>query len=236
MIFSKISESRVMLKGVFNGFIYTSPLAYNIPFLNIKYWFLYYNESVKRACEYVDAMAGKRTEQTFEELLEIVDTAVNMIELTDTDMGSVVCDMFYHTIYTYLNVENLTEGSRFHDYLMYDALSYYRDTHYIKAGTNSYRVESIGITIKIMAGGRLQACLYGHMPVACISPFLYKNVCIKITCPHCGARRMEFLNHTGVLVYNGKVLDTAKIFFFSLEKAIDNFIMDWERTAENNRI
>lgn len=184
--------------------------------------FLYYDESVKRACSYVDALVGRHLEYTFSELLEIEENAANMVDSADTDLKMMACYILNNIIHEYLGIKNLAEENKFHNYLIYFALAYHMNTHRIKVGKNRYKKKSINITNRLEAAGRkLNACACGHEPVALISPSLVDVVYVKIMCPHCGAKSMVLLNHENIL-------GSHRTDFYSLKAAVDRCMKEWD--------
>lgn len=122
--------------------------------------FLYNDESVKRACKYVD-MQRKAIDWTFDGLMDVTRSASRMVEVDDHKIKRVVNAVFFYTVDEFLKMKHLAEGSRFHDYLMCDALSYYLYMHSTEVKYKRYQVTSIDITERIRAD-RLRACACGH--------------------------------------------------------------------------
>ena len=122
--------------------------------------FLYNDESVKRACKYVD-MQRKAIDWTFDGLMDVTRSASRMVEVDDHKIKRGVNAVFFSTVDEFLKMKHLAEGSRFHDYLMCDALSYYLYMHSTEVKYKRYQVTSIDITERIRAD-RLRACACGH--------------------------------------------------------------------------
>ena len=133
--------------------------------------FLYNDESVKRACKYVD-MQRKAIDWTFDGLMDVTRSASRMVEVDDHKIKRVVNAVFFYTVDEFLKMKHLAEGSRFHDYLMCDALSYYLYMHSTEVKYKRYQVTSIDITERIRAD-RLRACACGHKkPIVVIGSIL----------------------------------------------------------------
>lgn len=188
--------------------------------------FLYSDESVRKACAYVDTQR-KAIDWTFDGLMDVTRTANRMVKANDQNMRFLVSGMFFYTVDEFLKIEYLTEGSRFHDYLMCDALSYYMYMHSTEVRYRKYQIDTIDITDRIEKSGRkLQTCSCGHKkPIVVISTLL-ERTCIKITCPCCGTKVIEVLDSSH-MIKTGKGRYSAEQTFNSLEVAIDNCIRSW---------
>lgn len=189
--------------------------------------FLYKDESVRKACVYVDTQR-KAIDWTFDGLMDVTRKAIRKVKIDDQNKRFFVQDMFFYTVDDFLKIEYLAEGSRFHDYLMCDALSYYLYMHSTEVRYRKYRIDTIDITERIEKGGRkLQRCACGHKkPIVEISPLL-ERTCIKITCPRCGTKVIEVLD-SSCMIKIGKGQYSAECTFSSLETAINNCIRSWD--------
>lgn len=114
--------------------------------------FLYNDESVRKACAYVDTQR-KAIDWTFDGLMDVTRKTIRMVKIDDQNMRFFVHDMFFYNVDEFLKIEYLTEGSRFHDYLMCDALSYYMYMHSTEVRYRKYQIDTIDITDRIEKGG-----------------------------------------------------------------------------------
>lgn len=189
--------------------------------------FLYNDESVKRACKYVDRQRSA-INWTFDSLMDLTRTVSRMVMADNHKIKFVVNNMFFYTVDEYMKMEHIAEASRFHDYLMYDALSYYMYMHSTEAIYRKYQINKIDITRRIDKSGRqLHTCACGHKrPAVAISSFLEK-VCIQITCPRCGANVIEVLD-SGRMIKTGNGMYSTEHNFNSLNMAIDTCIHNWD--------
>ena len=189
--------------------------------------FLYNDGSVRRACKYVDTQR-KAMDWTFDGLMDVTRTASRMVEVDDHRIRLIVNEMFFYTVDEFIKMEHVAEGSRFHDYLMYDALAYYLYMHSAEVRYRRYQVDKIDITGRIEKGGRkLQACACGHKKPAVVISSLLERTCIRITCPCCGTKIIELLD-SGRMIKTGKGLYSAEHRYYSVETAIDNCIHGWD--------
>ena len=187
--------------------------------------FLYNDESVKRACRYVD-MQRKAIDWTFDGLMDVTRSASRIVEVNDHELKRVVNAVLFYTVDEFLKMEHLAEGSRFHDYLMCDALSYYLYMHSTEVKYKRYQVTTIDITDRIRAD-RVQACACGHKKPIVVIGSILESTCIRITCPCCGAKVIEVLE-SGQLIKTGKGMYATECTFSSLETAIKNCIQSWD--------
>ena len=189
--------------------------------------FLYNDGSVRRACKYVDTQR-KAMDWTFDGLMDVTRTASRLVEVDDHKIRLIVNEMFFYTVDEFLKMEHVAEGSRFHDYLMYDALSYYLYMYSTEVRYKRYQVDKIDITGRIENGGRkLQACACGHKKPAVVITSLLERTCIRITCPCWGTKIIELLD-SGRMIKTGEGLYSAELTYHSLETAIDNCIRGWD--------
>lgn len=189
--------------------------------------FLYNDESVKMACKYVDTQR-KAMDWTFNGLMDVTRTASRMVEVDDHRIRFIVNEMFFYTVDEFIKMEHVAEGSRFHDYLMYDALAYYLYVHSAGVRYRKYVIDKIDITGRIKKGGRgVQTCSCGHKKPVVVITSLLERTCIRITCPCCGTKIIELLD-SGHLVKTGRGVYSAEQTYHSLETAIDNCIHGWD--------
>ena len=187
--------------------------------------FLYNDESVKRACKYVD-MQRKAIDLTFDGLMDITRTPVKMVEVDNHKMRLFVYDMFFYTVDEFFKMKHLAEGSRFHDYLMCDALSYYLYMHSTEVKDKRYQVTSRDITDRVRVD-RVQACACGHKKPMVVIGSILESACVRIACPCCGAKVVEVLKG-GQLIKTGKGMYATECTFSNLETAIKNCIQSWD--------
>lgn len=189
--------------------------------------FLYNDESVKMACKYVDTQR-KAMDWTFDGLMDVTRTASRLVVVDDHRIRFIVNEMFFYTVDEFLKMEHVAEGSRFHDYLMCDALAYYLYMHSIEVRYRKYVIDKIDITGRIKKGGRrLQTCSCGHKKPVVVITSLLERTCIRITCPCCGTKIIELLD-SGRMIKTGKGLYSAELTYHSLETTIDNCIRGWD--------
>ena len=189
--------------------------------------FLYNDESVKMACKYVDTQR-KSMDWTFDGLMDVTRTASRLVVVDDHRIRFIVNEMFFYTVDEFLKMEHVAEGSRFHDYLMCDALAYYLYMHSTEVRYRKYVIDKIDITGRIKKGGRrLQTCSCGHKKPVVVITSLLERTCIRITCPCCGTKIIELLD-SGRMIKTGKGLYSAELTYHSLETAIDNCIRGWD--------
>ena len=132
--------------------------------------------------------------------------------------------MFFYTVDEFFKMKHLAEGSRFHDYLMCDALSYYLYMYSTEVKYKRYQVTSIDITERIRAD-RVQACACGHKKPIVVIGSILESTCIRITCPCCGAKVIEVLE-SGHLIKTGKGMYATECTFSSLEMyALSDFLI-----------
>lgn len=189
--------------------------------------FLYNDESVKKACKYVDTQRNAM-DWTFDSLMDVTRAAIRKVEVDNHKMKLFVQHMLFYTVDEFLKIEYIAEESRFHDYLMCDALSYYLYMHNTEAKWSRYRIDAIDITERIRSGGRgLQACACGNKKPVVVITSLLDRTCIKITCPCCGTKIIELLD-SGRMIKTGKGMYSAEHTYHSLGAAIDNCIRGWD--------
>ena len=165
---------------------------------------------------------------TFNGLMDVTRTASRMVEVDDHRIRFIVNEIFFYTVDEFLKMEHVAEGSRFHDYLMCDALAYYLYMHSTEVRYRKYVIDKIDITGRIKKGGRrLQTCSCGHKKPVVVITSLLERTCIRITCPCCGTKIIELLD-SGRMIKTGKGLYSAELTYHSLETAIDNCIRGWD--------
>ena len=187
--------------------------------------FLYNDESVKRACIYVD-MQRKAIDWTFDSLMDITRTAAKMVKVDNHKMKLFVYDMFFYTVDEFLKIEYLAEGSRFHDYLMCDALSYYLYMHSTEARYKKYLIGEIDITDRIEPD-MVRPCACGHKKPKVVISSILESTCIKITCPCCVTKVIEILE-SGQMIKTGRGRYSEEHTYYSLEAAIRKCIQSWD--------
>ena len=68
--------------------------------------FLYNDESVKRACRYVD-MQRKAIDWTFDGLMDVTRSASRIVEVNDHELKRVVNAVLFYTVDEFLKLEHL---------------------------------------------------------------------------------------------------------------------------------
>lgn len=154
---------------------------------------LYHNNFVKAVCLSVDNMRNAKAKFSSLEIQKFSFNIADLIIPPDDKIGYMFRQMFRYAIVRYLEISNLAKESRFHDYLMYNAMAYYIETHHTKVDANRYRAGVIDITEELKKCRRgLKVCTCGFEPIVTIEKGFSFDVCIKISCPHCDERSIHF--------------------------------------------
>lgn len=186
--------------------------------------FLYSDESVRKACEYVDTQRDA-IDWTFDSLMDVTRTAIRKVIVADHKMKLVVEDVFFYTVDEFLIMYHIAEENRFHNYLMCDALSYYLYMHSSQVKYKRYWIDEIDITERIKK--ELQTCACGHKKPKVVISTLLEKICIKIICPYCGTQVIEFLDR-GRMIKAEKEMYLTEYTFNSLGVAINDCIRSWK--------